>query len=76
MKYIESQYLNRSAFVQIDSEFGLNPAIRALSGLDVPYDAEVRGQRSDVRGQTTEDGDGRSTRGRGEKGRGFEGKSR
>ena len=46
MKYIESQYLNSSALVQIDSEFGLSPATRELSGLHVPYDAEVSMQEA------------------------------
>ncbi len=61
MRYIESQYLSRSALVQIDSGSGLNPATRELFGLDVPFDAEVGdqksevgGQRSEVRGQKTE----------------------
>ena len=56
MKYIEYQYLNRSALIQMDSESCFNPATRTLSRCDVPYDAEDRA-RSQESGDRRQEND-------------------
>ena len=51
VKYIKSQYLNRSALIHINSESCLKAATRELSGLHVPYDAEVRARSQEAAGR-------------------------